>query len=312
MRHLGEKNAGINIYEKIIKEKEKHESQKTQEIMNLIIEIMKKKKEGSQIEKKISDNFEKINQNYFKYKRRISKINIEIDYTRDLYNKVKDTEYTEFEKVTKLNQLQKLKLQGENFEKKLNDTKKELYTFNNKLELTKKQLSDDLDICQNEIAYMKIVYLILVKAQRNYYFEILQNGYDTRATGLVWVVRRLLELQTKLEYFEFPKFLDNQQIDYLMEMANLSLEEMQLKIILKIVQQKRNNIENDVNKQIMNKMLEFTNNNYIKRKSITALSNEIKIMKKMQKMIMKFFHIKFFLCLKKYMINMKMLLNKII
>ena len=280
MRRLGEKNENIDIYKKIIKGKEKNEMQKTEEIMNLIIEIINKKKEARLLEKNINDSFEKTNKNNVKYKNTITKINKEIDDIRDLYNTLLETECTKDKKIIKLNELQNLKLKRNNLQIKLNETEKEIQTNNKELEITKKKLSEELNIVQNEISYLKIVYLTLVKAQRNYYFEILKKGYDSRSYGLVWVVRRLLELQTDLEYFQFPKFLDNQQINYLMEIANLSLEEMQLKIILKIIQKKRNDIENNVSKQIMNKMLEFSNNNYVKRKNVTTLYNEMRIIKK--------------------------------
>ncbi len=61
-------------------------------------------------------------------------------------------------------------------------------------------------------------------------------------------------------FYHFPKFLNNEQIDYLMEMANLSLEEIQLKIVLNVIERKRNDMEIDVNKQIMNKIIEYSNN----------------------------------------------------
>ena len=56
---------------------------------------------------------------------------------------------------------------------------------------------------------------------------------------MIWCVRNLLELQTNLEYHHFPKFLTHEEIDYLIKIANISLEEIQLKIILKTLKKKQ-------------------------------------------------------------------------
>ena len=104
--------------------------------------------------------------------------------------------------------------------------------------------------------------------------DLLKKGYDVRREGLVWVVKRLLEIQTKLEYHHFPKFLDNSQIKYIIEMANLSLEETQLKTILKIIEKKRDDIQNTINNKVMNKIAKLSNLKNRHRASIFTLEME--------------------------------------
>jgi hypothetical protein len=102
---------------------------------------------------------------------------------------------------------------------------------------------------------MKIAHVYLTKEQRNYYLDLLNKGYDIRNEGLVWIVKRLLEIQTKLEYHHFPKYLDNDQADYIIELANLNLEETQLKIVIDVLQKKQNNLHDKFNKEMVEKLL---------------------------------------------------------
>ena len=152
--------------------------------------------------------------------------------------------------------------------------KKELDKEMEDLNKLKEKINYELDICKNELSYMKLVYINLVKNQRNYYLDLLKKGYDVRDEGLIWVVKRLLEIETKLEYHHFPKFLDHNQIKYIIEIANLSLEEAQLKTILKIVEKKRNDIQNSVNNKVMNKIVELSKAKNRHRMSVFTLEME--------------------------------------
>ena len=51
-------------------------------------------------------------------------------------------------------------------------------------------------------------------------------------------MKRLLEIDTNLEYCHFPKFLTHAQDDFLIKIGKLLLEETQLKIILKALKKK--------------------------------------------------------------------------
>ena len=268
-----DEKSGYN-YDKVIKEKDKNEILKKEELISILIKIFNKKLEKSKKELKQSENFAKINQIFLKYHSKIMAIQFDIDSKKELYDKINDTEYEKEKMVEKINLLQKIKYESEEDQKKQEIIRKELDEKIKELSKIKEEINYELDICKNEIAYLKLVYINLVKNQRNYYLDLLKKGYDVRREGLVWVVKRLLEIQTKLEYHHFPKFLDNSQIKYIIEMANLSLEETQLKTILKIIEKKRDDIQNTINNKVMNKIAELSNLKNRHRASIFTLEME--------------------------------------
>ena len=269
LRKIDDKN--FNNYEKVIKDKDKKEALKKEELINILIKIFNKKMEKTKKEKIQSENFEKINQILVKYQSDILKIQFDLDSKKELYDKINNTEYDKEHMVEKINLLQKIKYESEQDQKKQEIIRKECDEEVKELTRLKEEINEELDICKNEIAYMKLVYINLVKSQRNYYLDLLKKGYDVRGEGLIWVVKRLLEIQTKLEYHHFPKFLDNNQIKYIIEMANLSLEEIQLKTILRIVEKRRDDIQNSVNNNVMNKIEALSKLKNRHRKSIFSL-----------------------------------------
>ena len=68
---------------------------------------------------------------------------------------------------------------------------------------------------------------------------------------------------TKLEYHHFSKYLDKDQTDYIIELANINLEKAQLNIIIDVLQLKQNNRNNKFNKKMIQKIIVLSN----KRKS---------------------------------------------
>ena len=141
-----------------------------------------------------------------------------------------------------------------------------------KLDKKKQEILENLDISKNELLFMKIAQIYLTKEIRNYYLDILNKGYDIRNEGLVWVVKRLLEIQTKLDYHHFPKYLDKEQADYIIELANINLEEAQLKIVIDVLQKKQISMHNNYNKKMIQKILVLSK----KRKTKSYEENKIK------------------------------------
>ena len=266
-----------NGYDKVIKEKDKKEVIKKEELVSILIKIFNKKMEKKMKEKKQSEIFEEVNHVYSKYNLKIMKIQDDIDMSRELYNKIKETEIDKNDKeriMEKTTQLYQIKYEVDIKMRNKLQLKKELNKQMEELSKSKEKINEELEVCKNELSYMKLVYINLVKNQRNYYLDVLKKGYDVRDEGLIWVVKRLLEIQTKLEYHHFPKFLDHSQIKYIIEVANLSLEENQLKIILKIVEKRRNSIQSSVNDKVMNKIAELSKTKNRHRMSVFTLEME--------------------------------------
>ena len=131
---------------------------------------------------------------------------------------------------------------GNAIENKINSLKEELNNNNLLFEKSKTELIKRLNVLHEEEDYLKYTYFSMLREQREYYYKILKNGYDVRYEGLVWVVRHLLEMNSVLEYHHFPKFLDHDQINYLISLAQLFLEENIMTITLKSLKAKQQRI----------------------------------------------------------------------
>jgi hypothetical protein len=101
-----------------------------------------------------------------------------------------------------------------------------------------------------------------ISEQITYYSGILKKGTDVRLDGLVWVIRKLMELNAFLDYEQFPKFLDRNHVDYLIKLAKKHIESTQLKLILKNLKDKqkqlRDDNSNDTNMLLSGKSLNTT------------------------------------------------------
>ena len=152
----------------------------------------------------------------------------------------------EFAKKTKLYSI------STEFKKDLNDIQNDYMSKYKVLENKKNKIENDLKINSYELLYYKMVNEELLREHRSYYLEILKKGKDFRKEGLIWVVRNLLELQVNLEYHQFPKYLNYEQIDYLKNLGKIMLEESELKIIIKVLQQKKKHERFNENMKCLN------------------------------------------------------------
>ena len=283
-----EKDIGSTYYTKIIREKDKQEIAKRQELIDLSIKIFNKKQEKEIREKNLGKNFEEINSIIKKYNLEMFKISDAIEAKRELYDKIRGTEIDEKDdnaRMIKLDQLSAIQANKSSEEKKLAGIKKELSIVIKKMEKVKTKLNDELLICKNELLFLKIAQITLIKEQRNYYLDLLHKGYDIRNEGLVWIVRRLLEIQTKLEYHHFPKYLYNDQINYIIELANLNLEEAQLKIVLNVLEKKQQKLQTQIHETVMNRILILSNQRHRRQSgvAIETLEKAKKLMNEYKK-----------------------------
>ena len=160
----------------------------------------------------------------------------------------KEREYNEFilspDKNVKFNE--SMKLMKLEYEQKINDGKVEISqlrkVYNKQIKRKEDQISslkDEMAAIESSSISLKSKLNNIIKEQKSYFLNILQIGYDVRAFGLVWVVKRLIELNCLLEYSMFPKFLDNFQIDYIITLAYKQIELSQLKVILKVLKERQ-------------------------------------------------------------------------
>ena len=281
---LNDKKINSQIYRKIIKEKKNQENYERRNLMNISIQYMNKKNERIESETELSKIFTEINNLTSKFNEQKNSIKVEIlNVQQSLENIQKEGKSTKEEllyvsrqKTIEINNLnQKIR----NFHRKyLLDLKKQ--------EEIKLKKEKEINLLKEEENYLKIIKLGILSSQKEYYLEILKKGYDVRENGLVWCIKHLLELQSDLEYSHFPKFLNHQQCDYLIEQANIALEISQLKIIIKVLKNK--NEKSNVEKKFafFNQMyLNAKKNKNLRKKN--RIQEEIEMLRKKNNLLTK-------------------------
>jgi hypothetical protein len=141
-----------------------------------------------------------------------------------------------------------------------NAKEKYLNSIENKKILVKKINSElnDLKLSMNN----------LVEDQKKYYLDILKKGIDTRRDGLNWVLKKLIELSTEMEVNYFPKFLNFNQVEFLMKIAYKQTESDQMKLIFNIL---KKNVKFKGNENLADSTENF--NSYINMNNDEEYSN---------------------------------------
>ena len=250
------------IYRKVVNDKAREESIMRDELFFIASKINEKKDEKKHIENIINNLYNeriKDKDEFFDYKNKIKKeiLNLEQKFTNS--NKIlkavsKNKEEIFFNTAKKASLWMKLEKDIKNKQKELEE---KLKIFEEK----KNFYLNALKINSDEQNWLKHAYFKTLSEQRKYYLNILKNGYDVRYEGLTWVVKHLLEMDTNLEYHHFPKFLDHEQIDYLLNQSKLFLYESLLTITLKALKDKRQKKYEIENREKFKKIKEFIKNN---------------------------------------------------
>lgn len=247
---------GNDYYRKVIREKMQQEATTREEVIAISKKVFEKKRERIDLENKLTELYEQKNEVISIFNEKKNKLK------KDLLNFHQQFEEQQvfIKTLSKMDQLVKFsKATAHNNELEhrievlTKDYEKKIGEFNRQ----KDEIIKEINIVRKEENFFKKVSNELIKDQRLYYLDILKKGYDVRSEGLVWVIRNLLEMQTNLEYHHFPKFLTNQHCDYLIEMADICLEEAQLKIVLKAVKNKQMKIKNEENIIKFNKIVDY-------------------------------------------------------
>ena len=132
----------------------------------------------------------------------------------------------------------------------MEDLNKEIKNYDDKFILIQDELNCLLKtsygrINQLSIESKKLKYIFkeLNNQQTQYYLDILKKGSDTRTEGLSWVIKRLMELNVQIDNSMFPAYLDQEQIDYIIQISKLGFESVQLKQILDSLRESQNNVK---------------------------------------------------------------------
>ena len=271
-------------YTKVIKEKMKYENQLHSELISVNNEIYEKKIEKKLTNERLSNIYNQKSQltknfNVLFNRRKSVLEKFQEDYERQQLNNNNNKKKLKhgIRRVSKIsNFLLNMEASKKNVELKQNIKAAQIeYVENMKsIDSEKKICLEEINRIDKEMNFYKQVNDELIKEHRQYYMEILKSGYDSRGEGMIWVVRNLLELQTNLEYHHFPKFLTHEQIDYLLKIATISLEEIQLKIILKVLKKKQNDLKVKENIRRISVVEEFFANKSPKRNTNDEENNK--------------------------------------
>ena len=177
-------------------------------------------------------------------------IDEQIDNTTELKKKFRKKRNYEIleEKIKKYNEYTSIK----------EDLLSEIKEYDDRFSLINEQLSkiiknsdEKIKECNEEGTKYKYLFNELNNEQKKYYLDILKKGNDIRNEGLSWVIKRLIELKVNLKEIIFPPFLDNEQIEYLINISKLSFERNQLILILNTLKRRqkrdRSNSVNNIN-----------------------------------------------------------------
>ena len=114
------------------------------------------------------------------------------------------------------------------------EIKNELNKINNNIIMFSKQLSKAKNYLNEHINSLS-----------DYYYQILKKGIDVRRNGLSWVVVKLMELNSFIDYNHFPNFLDIHQINYLMKIGAKIYEVKELIKLFQLLKQKEKAIKEE-------------------------------------------------------------------
>ena len=269
---MNSKELDSDYYTKVIKNNLKYENQLHDELITVNNDIYDKKSEKKDLSKKINEIYLEENRLTTQYHELVKEQKKGLDKFQDDYYE-KNKKKNKSNKLYSLNKMVKMsskaskaiktgislykKISQKNDFYKIASTaskkhemdleikafKENYFSKMRELNIEKEQKLKEIKLIEEELSFYKQVNEVLIEEHKIYYLNILKNGYDTRAEGLIWVVRNLLELQINLEYHHFPKFLTHEEIDFILKRADMSLESKQLKIIMKILKKKQNELK---------------------------------------------------------------------
>lgn len=97
---------------------------------------------------------------------------------------------------------------------------------------------DAMSVLEKKTGVNRLMLGEMINEHKQYFLEILNKGVDSRTTGIVWVIKRLIELKTSFSYNMFPKFLSKRDVDYLLELAYKEIDSFKYQILINFYKEK--------------------------------------------------------------------------
>lgn len=161
-----------------------------------------------------------------------------------------------------------------------------IYTNSKENEIITKNREKDLrnyaEHLHFEIKTLKKEIQLCIKTSKEYYIDLLKKGNDTRNEGVVWIVRRLLQLEYVPLLKDFPSYYTEESRSVLISIASKQNENF--KYIEQLQKIRKDILTLDSNKQIIGESIET---NIKKNLNAFKKNNENYLIKKMEELLIK-------------------------
>lgn len=221
--------------------------------MKLNAKLYEKKIQKEKLEKEVNKVCHDLNLLRGDMLVKVDSIKTRIKSSENSYNQILSSPFLQItemdDKVEQMRRVEQVNYHKEKHEKFSNECMEEIkdieHFYNKKVKVKNDEYikrKNTVNELEKEIIMLKAELQRLSKEQKIYYQHLLIQGYDVRTEGIVWIVRRLIELNQVLEVSMFPKFMDISQIEYVINLAYSQIEATQLKIILKALKSRQKNM----------------------------------------------------------------------
>ena len=137
--------------------------------------------------------------------------------------------------------------------KKKNENEKKAKSMREELKPkfdSKEKINNEIKEIDNQIEKLKNSKKILKDKLYIHYLKLLKEGKDTRNEGLSWIIKEIYLLGKKVLMSYIPNFLDQGGIDFIFDLAKVSLK---IKELNEKLNQSREILNNSGIKQVVNK-----------------------------------------------------------
>ena len=223
----------FDVYKDIVDDKRKIEVSYRKQIIELIKSIREKEK----LINNLTEEFEKFSSDFEIKKNKYFESSSLLKVMKEKMSKV-DTQHDFQRRLSFTSELQE-------FESKNKTLKRE---YNNQKAINDKKIPDlkyKITYYKTEIKTLRHLLEKLKKENILYFKNLLKEGVDVRNIGICWILFRLYELGAKVDNFDFPKFLDNNNIIYLREYTDKIIKLNKLKIICKLIESEMDKYNNN-------------------------------------------------------------------
>ena len=242
----------IEFYKDAVKEKIKMEDILKNELSNIAQEIYEMKLEKKKLIIQLYDESLKISKIYQEKIKSKEEFNDKMDELKKYFSN--ENNYSNHKKdiIQKSEMLKKKNealLKQKELKKNIEEKFEELENEKNEIESNIEDINKGILGIKEEIKRGKMKLNQRIQIMRQYYFDILKNGIDVRRNGLNWVIIELINLKAIIEKSNFPVFLTDSQIDYLLTISYKQYDLSELIKLFQILKEKQKSFREDFIKQ---------------------------------------------------------------